>query len=235
MGGPPELSRPGGRRLTTMFATVSSLAYGCRMATLSRRPEPVSSKRAEIEARVLAATEALLAEGASFTELNIERIASRAGISRTAFYFYFRDKRELLMRLTEDVADLLYAEADAWWSGEGDGPAELERALRQVIALYREHGVLLRAVVEAAAVDDAVAGFWRALVGRFVEASRRRIAAEQAARRIGPLPAEEVAFALSWMTERACYQRLAQDRDLDDEAFTAGLVRIWTGALYGRT
>ena len=202
---------------------------------LSRRPGPTSAKRAEIELRVLEATEALLGEGASYTDLGIERIATRAGISRTAFYFYFHDKRELLMRLTEDVAELLYAEADAWWSGAGDGPAELDSALRKVIALYREHGVLLRAVVEAAAVDDAVAGFWRALVGRFVEASRRRIAAEQAARRIGPLPAEEVAFALSWMTERACYQRLAQDRDLDDEAFTAGLVRIWTGALYGRT
>ena len=138
------------------------------------------------------------------------------------------------MRLTEDVADLLYAEADAWWSGEDDGPAELERALRQVIALYREHGVLLRAVVEAAAVDDAVAGFWRALVGRFVAASRARIEAEQAAGRIAPMPAEEVSFSLSWMTERACHQRLAQGSGLDDDAFATALVRIWTGALYGR-
>ena len=216
-----------------MFDTVSSVAYGSAMATLSRRPEPTSAKRAQIEARVLEATEALLEEGAAYSELNIERIATRAGISRTAFYFYFHDKRELLMRLTEEVAELLYAEGDAWWRGEGDGPAELDSALRQVIALYREHGVLLRAVVEAAAVDDAVAGFWRALVGRFVEASRRRIEAEQAAGRIGPMPAEEVAFSLSWMTERACYQRLVQGADLADARFTAGLVRIWTGALYG--
>ena len=146
----------------------------------------------------------------------------------------FDDRRELLMRLTEDVAELLYSEADAWWSGEGDGPTELAQALRQVIALYRDHDVLLRAVVEAASVDDAVAGFWRALVGRFIEASRRRIEAEQAAGRIGPMPADEVAFALSWMTERTCYQRLVQGGDLDDVAFTAGLVRVWTGALYGR-
>ncbi len=204
------------------------------MATVSRRPEAVSAKRAQIEARVLEATEALLAEGVSYSELSVERIATRAGISRTAFYFYFHDKRELLMRLTEDVAELLYAEADAWWSGEGDGPTELAAALRQVIALYRDHGVLLRAVVEAAAVDDAVAGFWRALVGRFVEASRRRIEAEQAAGRIAPMPADDVAFSLSWMTERTCYQRLVQGGDLDDDAFAAGLVRVWTGALYGR-
>jgi AcrR family transcriptional regulator len=204
------------------------------MATLSRRSEPTSAKRAEIEARVLEATEALLAEGASFTDLKIERIATRAGISRTAFYFYFHDKRQLLMRLTEDVAELLYAEAEAWWSGEGDGVAQLSDALASVVGMYREHDVLLGAVVEAAAVDDAVGGFWRALVGRFVEASRRRIEIEQAAGRIGPMPAEEVAFDLSWMVERACYQRLVRGASLNDDAFVAGLVRIWVGALYGR-
>src|SRR5882762_4617947 len=186
---PPESSRSRCRRLNSMFDTVSSLAYGWAMATLSRRPEPTSAKRAQIEARVLEATEALLAEGAAYSDLSIERIATRAGISRTAFYFYFHDRRELLMRLTEDVAELLYAEGDAWWSGDGDGPTELAQALRKVIALYRDHDVLLRAVVEAAAVDDAVAGFWRALVGRFVEASRRRIEAEQLAGRIGAMPA----------------------------------------------
>ena len=61
------------------------------------------------------------------------------------------------------------------------GASELREALAEVIALYREHGVLLRAVVEASAYDEAVGGFWRALVGRFVDASRRRIETEQAA------------------------------------------------------
>ena len=61
---------------------------------------------------MLEATEALLTEGASFAELNIERIATRGGISRTAFYFYFRDKRELLMRLTSDVNEQLMAAAE---------------------------------------------------------------------------------------------------------------------------
>ena len=190
------------------------------MASLTRRTEAQTEKRAAVEAAVLEATEALLAEGRSFAELRIEEIATGAGISRTAFYFYFRDKRELLMRLTEDVAEILYAEADAWWSGEGDGREALESALRNVISHYREHHVLLRAVVEASAYDEVVAGFWRALMGRFVEASRQRIGSES------------IAFALTWMTERACYQRLVQGGTLDDEDFLAGLVHIWTEAVY---
>src|SRR5436190_17225603 len=138
------------------------------MATLSRRPGPTSAKRAEIELRVLEATEALLGEGASYTDLGIERIATRAGISRTAFYFYFSDKRELLMRLAEDVAELLYAQAERWWStGEAD---ELREATGSVLAVYGEHHALLGAVIEAATYDEQVAGFWRALFARFVEA-----------------------------------------------------------------
>jgi AcrR family transcriptional regulator len=203
------------------------------MASLTRRTEAQTEKRAAVEAAVLEATEGLLAGGRSYAELKIEDIAGAAGISRTAFYFYFRDKRELLMRLTEDVADVFYAEADAWWSGGGDGREDLERALAIIIALYREHGVLLRAVAEASAYDEAVAGFWRALVGRFVEASRRRIEEEQARGAMTGVAAEATAFALTWMTERACYQRLAQGGELTDD-FQTGLVHIWVAALYGR-
>src|SRR5919107_6380602 len=133
-----------------------------------------SEKRAAIEAAVLRATEELLEDGASFAELGIERIATRAGISRTAFYFYFRDKRELLVRLTEEVNAELLAAASTWWSGEGD----LRTALRAIAELYREHGALLRAVVEVSTYDEEVATFWRALVGRFAEPTRLRIEAE---------------------------------------------------------
>ena len=104
-----------------------------------------------------------------------------------------------------------------------------------MISLYRGHALLLRAVVEASAYDEPVAGFWRALVGRFEAATRERVEAEQAAGRIdSSLPAGETAFALCWMTERACYQRIVQARPLADPAFVEGIVRVWQGTLYGR-
>src|ERR671925_519650 len=99
------------------------------MASLTQRSPAQSSRRKAVETGVLEATEALLAEGASYAELRIEQIARRAGISRTAFYFYFRDKRELLMRLTEDVTDELYRQGDIWFSGAGDPSDEVGEAL----------------------------------------------------------------------------------------------------------
>ena len=195
------------------------------MASLGRQSE----KRAAVEAGVLRATEELLAEGAAFAELGIERIATRAGISRTAFYFYFRDKRELLVRLTEEVNGQLMAAADTWWSGGED----IEGALRRVGAIFAEHGLLLRAVVEVSTYDEAVAQFWRGQVGRFVEATQARIEAEQrAGRALGGDPAA-IAFALVWMTERAFYQQRVQGRPEQVDELVEALTAIFTRTVYG--
>ena len=192
------------------------------------------SRREAVEQDVLRATEELLAEGAAFAELNVERIAVRAGISRPAFYFYFRDKRDLLIRLTEGVADELYAQAEAWWRSEGDGREEMRASLRRIFALYREHSVLLRAVVETSGYDEQMAEAWRGIVGRFVDATRERIETEQDEGRVAAsLPAEATAFSLVWMIERACYQQLAKGSAVDAPDFVEGLTGVWLRAVYG--
>ena len=194
---------------------------------------PTSAKRAAIQAAVLEATEALLTEGATFADLGIERIATRAGISRTAFYFYFKDKRELLMRLTEDVNALLFEQADIWFSGDGDPVEDLRQALRNISALYDEHNVLLRAIVEVSAYDDEVAVFWRATLGRFVDATQRRIDAEtERGRAVCELP-RETAFALTWMTERTLYQQLVQADPMPRADVVDALAGIWARGVYG--
>ena len=174
------------------------------MAVLSRGIES-RERRREAEASFLAATEELLASGNSYAELSVERIAAAAGRSRTAFYLYFRDKRDLLMRLTEAVAETLYDEADRWWSGT-DGRRELRAAL----------------------ADEQVGRFWRQLVGRFVEATERRLVAdgEDAVHAAGK------AFALTWMVERACHQQVARGAPLDDQVLVDALVEIWERSVY---
>jgi TetR/AcrR family transcriptional regulator, ethionamide resistance regulator len=204
------------------------------MATVEPREEaPLTAKRAAVQGAVLAATEALLTEGASYADLNIERIATRAGISRTAFYFYFRDKRELLMRLTEDVNELLYQQADIWFSGAGAPEPEIREALTNIAALYAEHGVLLCAIVEVSTYDDEVAQFWRGMLGRFVDASRRRIEAEQQVGLSVARDAHATAFALCWMTERTMYQHLVQAGPMTSDEMVDALVGIWLHSVYG--
>ncbi|MEI2700871.1 MAG: TetR/AcrR family transcriptional regulator [Baekduia sp.] len=191
------------------------------MAVLSRgagsRDQPRDGEAAFVEA-----TRDLLAEGASYADLSIGRIAERAERTRTAFYFYFRDKRDLLVKATDQIAAVLYDEADAWWSGDG-GLADLRVALDNVLTTYRAHAPFLRAVVEAATYDDEVGRFWRELVGRFIEATERRLLADGRQ----PDEAHTQAFLLVWMTERACYQHVVNGGNLSDEALMDGLVGAW--------
>jgi AcrR family transcriptional regulator len=189
-----------------------------------------TEKRAAIESAVLEATEALLAEGATFAELNIERIATRAGISRTAFYFYFKDKRELLVRLTESINEQLMAAAAQWWSGDAD----IREALAGIAALYAEHGALMRATVEVSTYDEEMAVFWRGLVGRFVQATRQRIESEQAAGRALPGPAHATAMALVWMVERSFYEQLVQSEPVGRDDLVDAIAAIFSRAVYGR-
>jgi AcrR family transcriptional regulator len=198
---------------------------------VAHREGPATAKRAQVQADVLAATEELLAGGASYAELNVERIAKAAGISRTAFYFYFRDKRDLLMRLAGDVTELLYAQADIWFSGEGDDPeGEIHEALTRIAELYREHGVLIRAIVEVSTYEEDIATFWRGLLQRFVDATARRIEAEG---HLAPQAAQATAFSLTWMVERTFYQQLVQEHPVPQAALIDAIAKIYRGTVYG--
>lgn len=196
------------------------------MPVLSRHRD-AATQRLAVEAAFLAATEALLEEGLPYAELSVGQISERAGKARTAFYAYFRDKRDLLTRVTAQVAAALYDEADRWWSGEG-AVGDLRIALANILSTYRQHSALLRAVVEASSYDDEVAAFWRELVGRFIEATERRLATDG----VPADTAHGIAFALVWMTERTCYQQVVRGGQLDDPALVEALVEVWRRAIY---
>ena len=198
----------------------------------ARQEAPTTAKRAAVQAAVLEATEELLTGGATFADLGIERIATRAGISRTAFYFYFKDKRELLMRLTEEVNALLFEQADIWFSGDGDPAQDLRVALERLAAMYAEHAVLLRAIVEVSTYDEEVATFWRATISRFADATERRLEAERGTGRTVCEHPAATAFALTWMTERALYQQLAQGSPVPAADLVDAVADIWVRAVY---
>ena len=199
------------------------------MAVLSKRKGETQEQRRAAELVFVEATLALLAEGSSYADLGVEKISSRAGRTRTAFYFYFRDKRDLLMRATEEVGVQLFAEADRWWSGDA-GREGLRTALSSILATYHANGPLLRAIVEASTYDDQVGEFWRGLLGRFIDSTEDHLLGLGAD---DPEAAHAKAFALVWMTERAAYQHVVRGGRLDDRALVEALVEIWDRAVYG--
>ncbi len=196
--------------------------------------EPASAKRAQIERDVLQAVDDLLRGGARWNDLSIERIATAAGISRTAFYFYFRDKRELLMRLVVGVSDEVM-KASVWFSQppDTDDPDLLRQALLFVRDVFTAHGELLRAVVEVSAVDEQVATFFRDLQATFAQLTAERALALRDAKRARPIePADVTGSALMAMTEKTFYEWQVRGTEVSDAHIDA-LAEVWRRAIYG--
>src|SRR6185295_17851323 len=98
-----------------------------------------------------------------------------------------------------------------WLRGTGQGPGLARQALDGIVAVYVEHGPVMRALADAAADDRSVEQAYTALVQSFVDATARHIEKEIAAGRILPLAPDETAKALVWMMER--YLNLSLGRE----------------------
>src|SRR6201991_5144504 len=120
------------------------------MPSVTRKPQARRRERREqIERRLLDATDRLMADGTSFTELSVDRLATEAGISRASFYIYFEDKGDLLRRLTTQVFEDLASSGEKWWSvADRHDPADALAAITDIVAGYRRHQALLVALNE---------------------------------------------------------------------------------------
>jgi AcrR family transcriptional regulator len=215
------------------------LGYALRMPSLTRKPRGQrglgrEQRREQMERRLLDATERLMRDRASFTELSVDRLSNEAGISRASFYIYFEDKGHLLRRLAGQVFGDLTEGARRWWSVAGrHDPDDVRSAMSSIIAIYRRHQAVLVALNEMAAYDAATAETYRDLLTGISGQLTRVIEDGQADGSIRPeLAAITTASALTWMVERACQQNLPTEPDSYDTELAATLTEIVWGALY---
>lgn len=205
------------------------------MPSVTRRPQAKRQERREqIERRLLDATERLMRDGASFTELSVDRLSTAAGMSRANFYVYFEDKGDLLRRLAGQVFGDLAEGAERWWSvAWRHNPEDVRAAMAAIIASYRRHQPVLVALNEMAAYDPLVAGTYRDLLDGISARLAQVIEDGQADGSIRPeLPTATTASVLSWMVERACQQNLPTKPAGYDVELAITLTEIVWAALY---
>jgi len=198
-----------------------------------RRPE-------EAERVILAAARAFLEER-PFREMTVEGIMERTGLSRPAFYAYFKDRYDLVTRLIEGVGGLLFALDWRWLSGgqSGDDAREvLVAALREGSRTFVEYGPVLRAIADAAGYDARVEQVYRyGLIERLVAAVGARISRDVEAG-VSPddLDPQETARALVLMTERYLLDAFGRPERhpsrREREAVFGTLEEIWVRTLY---
>ena len=196
----------------------------------SSHPATRRRTRHEVQADVRTALVDMLGER-PFKDVTVDGLARRAGLSRTAFYFYYPDKNEVLKEAAEAVAAELYAEADRWWHGEGPPEHLVREALAGIARVYCDHADMMRAAVEATTYDKEFRAFYDALIHRFVRATAEQLARERDAGRLRPLDPGPIAEALVWMAERCNYAFLLIEGRPQSEVVDS-LTAIWIHALY---
>jgi AcrR family transcriptional regulator len=181
------------------------------------------SRQESRERIVAAATE--LVRHQSYGELSIGAVMERAGFGRTIFYRHFDDLGDLLVRASRDAIDSLYA-AQRPLGSAADRDAEdvVADAVKRAVAVYRTHGPLLRAVVEAAASDPEVAAGHNAMRRQFDGL------VEQALRERGGRFADvaETARALNRLNEAYLLDAFGREPRISTETAVQTLTEIWT-------
>lgn len=204
------------------------------MRTVQRKAEPNRARRrAEIEQRLLEATERLMSDGMGFGEITVDRLAAEVGVSRATLYVYFEDKGKLLVRLTKHVFAQLTDAARIWWDAtEPRSAKEARISLTEMIAGYRRHQSLMTAVIEMAEYDSDVAEAYQRFMDDLIAMARTFI--ERGAADTEPPASHETAAALVWMLERTCHQVLRFTAHEQDDRMVDALLEIYWRALYLR-
>jgi AcrR family transcriptional regulator len=202
------------------------------MPSTTRRQAQDTDRRSVVEGQILAATEQLLRDGARFTDLGVQRIAAAAGVGRSSFYFSFRDKTDLLIRLAGTLKRQVFDLAKDWHpEGPGGGLDGLTAVFVEIIAFYRQHTDLLAAINEVAAYDTKVAEVWDSELNRFTDRTAELIREEQTAGRtprdVDPITAAEVT---TWDGHRVIARHVAHNDPSRDAAVARELALIrWYG------
>jgi AcrR family transcriptional regulator len=167
-------------------------------------------RRREIRDRLLAAIDALVADGESYSTVSVEKLATAAGISRATFYIYFEGKADLLQAWYVETLEELAAAAERWWALGPDATADdLGAALDGLLDVYLAHGGLMTAINDEATQNDELRDTLAGAIQRGIEGTRQHIERGQAEGFIDPtLLAPETAAWLVWLLERGMNQVL---------------------------
>ena len=168
-----------------------------------------------------------------FRDLTVGELMSLAGISRSAFYHYFQDLHELMEALLQAFEEEVFDVTAPWFSGEGDPISLLMESLENMVQVCYQRGPILRAVSDAAPMDERLEKAWTRFVKDFDDAVTIRIEQQQAAGLIKPFDARPVAMALNRMDAYLIIHHFGRRPRGNRESALDAILRVWISTLYG--
>jgi TetR/AcrR family transcriptional regulator, ethionamide resistance regulator len=198
-------------------------------ALTDRRPPPRSDQR---RSAILESLDRHLRES-SFESVNIADISQRAGVTRSAFYFYFENKAAAVAALMEGMYDDALRATASLTSGAESPRTRIRAAIEALVDTWERHRYLFSAVLEARASSSAVRQLWDSDRESFVAPVAAMIDGERAVGRApdGP-PAAVLASLLQELNDRLL-ERLTVGGPLSRDQLIEGVETIWLRTIYG--
>ncbi|KAA0085589.1 TetR/AcrR family transcriptional regulator [Mycolicibacterium sp. P9-64] len=192
---------------------------------ISRRRQKVPSKGDIRERAVLDAAERQLGV-VGLNGMTVETIATAAGITRGALYFYFSSRNDVLAALVDRTAALVVAEVE---NASASAPADAREAVREAMthsaSLWDKHGAVMRAAVELSFSVPVIDARWQAAMAATSAATQRLLMQAGVPDDGTPVGAAAISAALVSMSERSFYVASKRSACLEDTART--LTRVW--------
>lgn len=171
---------------------------------------------------------------ASLDDINVADLTRRAGVTRSAFYFYFDNKAGAVAALMDEMYDEAWGAADLL-VGDGAMRERTAAAIRTVFEGWGRRPHVYRAMLEARATSPAARERWAAHIDSFIEVVAAVIDAERVARQESGGPsAVAVATALLDVNDRTLERLVrATDDGFDWETHVEAVVHLWLSSIYG--
>lgn len=170
----------------------------------------------------------------SLDSVNIAEISRRAGVTRSAFYFYFENKQAAVAALMEEMYDAAFV-ATGELSGDATPADNIAATIVGLFDAWESHQHVFRAMLDARATSPAVRELWDSDRQSFVGPVAEMIEAERAAGRAPDgVDATSVATVLLELNDRML-ERLALSGGAARAELQDAVIEIWLRTIYGRT
>lgn len=168
-----------------------------------------------------------------YRKLTVNELMSRAGTSRSAFYRYYEDLPAMMEHLLNEYKDKIMAATTAWLKGEGDPISMLKDSLGNMVEVSYQYGPILRAVLDAAPMNERLEKAWTSFAKGFDDAVTQQIEHQQKAGLIKPFDARPVATALNRMDSEMVSHHFGHSPRGSQTDVRDAIIRIWVATLYG--
>ncbi|MEE4380120.1 MAG: TetR/AcrR family transcriptional regulator [Candidatus Competibacteraceae bacterium] len=168
-----------------------------------------------------------------FRDMTVNSLMASTGLSRSAFYQYFKDLHDLMQALLDMLRDEVFAVTGPWFQGNGDPIALLNESLAGLVDVCYRLGPILKATDDAAASDELLEKAWNLFKKQFDDAVTARIEADQEQGLITNFDARPVAIALNRLDAYTLIEAFGQRPRSKKEPVLEALTRTWVSTLYG--